>query len=366
MITQESIVDNKTWRYSLLFVLLGLLFFNLNTPLWGNMLLAYGSFFHAGSYVEFPEVVWQADYIRGPIYKLLMYGMMKWSLLYTGMSNYGLFQFITKISYYVMMLSATWIFSYKALHFNKNQITVLWASTWIILQLTGYRTFMESEELAVIFALMHVVFLISKKPIFNYLSGLFLLLLIGCKAITIFYAGFGFLFWLCMINDSAKSKRIIISHLSGIVLIVLLYSTVLSQEIDNLKEAMELQGSAKISGLTSLKKFSIAYIKNIPYNPTQLFILLSLPLLVLHFNIKNMVLILGSFVIAAMAVILQNRFSSPYHFLSFIPVAILIYWLFFTTYKNWLNLLLIGCLGWIVYINFSSSPILNKIVSNKL
>lgn len=84
---------------------------------------------------------------------------------------------------------------------------------------------------------------------------------------------------------------------------------------------MSYQNSSKFNGLLSVQKFINAFIRFSYYQPTLMFIPLGL-IVALFINRKVFLFILITSFIAALCVILQNRFSSPYHFLSFLPLII--------------------------------------------
>ena len=148
-------------------------------------------------------------------------------------------------------------------------------------------------------------------------------MLFGCKAVTIVYAGFAPLFWLWFYYDKQHLKTLLLSHIGFLIVTIVIYFTLLKPEWLNISNAMAYQDSAKFSGMNSITKFTNAYIRYKYYLP----ILVIIPfgfIYALLFNRKQLLFLSITFIIAAVAVIAQNRFSSPYHYLSFIPLSLYI------------------------------------------
>jgi hypothetical protein len=314
----------NSYVFAILVIVLGLLwYFNLTTPLWGNMLLAFGAFNQAEYHWAFPDTIFYADYIRGGFYKFLLYFIYKFVGLFTTIENYSLFQYLTKIIYYIITVLFTYfsLFIGKPNQSNKDRLLTL-MFFWVIVLIGGYRQFMESEELAAILVFCHVMFIISPKKWANYLSGVFVYFLFGCKAVTILYVAFGPLYFLFLSYDKEKLFLLIKSHLFFLGLTIFSYLTFLKPELDVILRAMALQDSAKFNGLKSIMSFIHSYIKFYHYQPLHL----TLPFILVYSFVKDkkvFFLLLLGILVSSMAVIIQNRFSSPYHFLSFLPVFIL-------------------------------------------
>lgn len=321
-VLQKKIASNSV----LIIALLLLLLLSLNTPLWGNILLGFGALFQAGIENTFPKLIFEADYIRGFVYKYLLYTIMNITDLFTDRTNFYLFQQISKTIYYLFCMAGTFFIIKTALkNFNTPKIIKYWALFWIMLLLSGYRQFMEAEELAIIFTFCHFLFIKSNNRILNNLSGFFIFLLFGCKAITILYVGFGLLYLLLFeLNNRNKFIRVLLSHITFGVLTLALFGTYLYPEIINLTTAMSYQGSLKFDGISSLIRFFKQYIEFIPFIP----VLVLLPyaaIMSATSSKKIFIFLILSTLVASLSVLAQNRFSSPYHYLSFIPIIVLVY-----------------------------------------
>lgn len=169
-----------------------LLCYNLFIPLWGNILLAFGAFNQAEYHWTFPESIFYSDYLRGGFYKFVMYFIYKLVSLFVNKEQYYVFQFATKLIYYSVCITFTY-FSFKIgkpKEPTKKRL-LFTGFIWCIILSAGYRQFMESEELAAILVIGHTLFILSPYKWANALSGVFLFMLFGCKAITIVYAAFG-------------------------------------------------------------------------------------------------------------------------------------------------------------------------------
>jgi hypothetical protein len=329
-------------QYLLYFMLVVLFYFNFTTPLWGNILLGYGAFFQSEFYFDFPTSLYEADYIRGLVYKFLLFVIMKVTSIFVEMKNYYTFQLITKFIYYLLCFS----FTYFALRlaFPRKSITQLLskqALIWVVLLLSGYRQFMESEELAIIFTIGHFLFIYADDEKANYASGFFPFLLFGCKAVTIVYSGFSLLYWLFYINDKKKSKRIVLSHLVFLGLSILAYATIFHLEIRNILTAMAYQNSAHFNGLNTFIRFGTSMLRYLYYLPCLLIIPAGL-FYALFYNRRQALFLLLTFLLASLCVIVQNRFSSPYHYLAFTPPILFIVFFSFDYDKKIISLLLVA------------------------
>lgn len=352
-------------QYLLYGMLVVLFYFNFCTPLWGNILLGYGALVQSEYYFDFPSSIYEADYIRGLVYKFLLFAIMKVTAIFVDMKSYYAFQLVTKLIYYALCFS----FTYSALNIafpqkSIKQLFSIQALIWVVLLLSGYRQFMESEELAVVFTIGHFLFIYADDKKANYLSGLYPFLLFGCKAVTIAYSGFALLYWLFYINDKEKSKRIILSHLGFFVLSVVAYASVFHVEIRNILTAMAYQNSAKFDGISTLIRFGTSMFRYLYYLPGLLIIPAGI-LFALVFNRKQALFITLIFLLAALCVIVQNRFSSPYHYLSFIPIILFIAFFSFDADKKIISLLLVPIFAVICMQNLKDTFSYPK-ASNKL
>jgi hypothetical protein len=287
------------------------------------------------------------------------------SSVFVDMKSYYSFQLLTKLLYYGFCFSLTYG-SLKLAFPNKSLKELLPKQLliWVILLLSGYRQFMESEELAVIFVICHFLFIYSDNKKANSLSGLFIFLLFGCKAVTIVYSGFALLYWLFYTNNKEKTKRIIISHIVFTLFSILLYASIFSVEIRNIVTAMSYQNSARFDGFPTIKRFLLSLFRYLYYLPGLLIIPAGL-LFALIKDRKQSVLIALSVLVASFCVIIQNRFSSPYHYLAFIPVIIYIAFFAFDHKKYIISILIIPVLAVICIQNFSYTVFYPK-ASNKM
>lgn len=295
----------------------------LNVPLWANMLLGFGSLVQADYISDFPQNLSETEYLRGYVYKLLLYGILKITDLLVSWYNYYDYQQVAKLLYYLFCFCLTFLFfKWNLPEKSVKERLKFWLIFWILMFTGNYRQFMESEELAVIFALGHFLSIYSSSRRSNYFSGIFIFLLFGCKTITLLYGGFG-LFYLLFFEWKNREKRnaIILSHGVFLILTVILYWFPLHKEIVNIQTAMTYQNSLAIKGLSTFLKFFKQLIEFIPFIP----LILIIPVLIILSigeSWKKTLIFLVFFIISSSIVILQNRFSSPYHYLSFIPIAL--------------------------------------------
>jgi len=316
------------YKYSQVLVLaiLFLIFFILviAVPLWGNVLLGFGALAQSSVNNGFPELIFEADYIRGFVYKLLLYGIMNITEIFIEKSQFYNYQQVSKVIYYLFCFLISFSFIKVTLKDRTlGEVVKVWFVFWIILFLSGYRQFMEAEELAVVFTLGHFLFIYSSDRRLNYISGVFVFFLFGCKAITLLYAGFGIMYLILFeYQNTQKLKRVFASHIAWPFVVIILYSTLLYPEIVNLKSAMSYQGSGGFEGISTLKKFLVSYIKFLPYLPILIIIPISIILSFQFGKKKEIVFLISAFLLSSFCVIFQNRFSSPYHYLSFTPIVL--------------------------------------------
>lgn len=320
--TMNKYKSGQVWILAIVFVFFFAL--NLIVPLWGNILLGFGALTQSSIDNSFPELIFEADYIRGFVYKLLLYGIMNVTEVFVEKSQFYNYQLLSKTVYYTFcFLISFWFLKVSLKNRTITEIVKIWLSFWIILFLSGYRQFMEAEELAVIFALGHFLFIYSHDKRLNYASGVFVFLLFGCKAITVLYSGLGLLY-LLFYSFKDKIIRIALSHFIFGLITLVLFLTFFYPEIENIKSAMVYQGSMGLNGLNTVANFIQSYMEFIPYIPVLIF-----PFFILinsFFTGKKALLFWTlSFLLASAAVLMQNRFSSPYHYLSFLPGILLFF-----------------------------------------
>jgi len=161
-----------------LLVIVFLLFFvsALAVPLWGNILLGFGALTQSSlDNNTFLELIFGADYIRGFVYKLLLYEIMNITEFFTDKSQFYAYQQISKTIYYLFCFLISFGFIKISLKDRTtSEVIKTWLGFWIIMFLSGYRHFMEAEELAVVFTLGHFLFIYSSDRRLNYTSGIFL------------------------------------------------------------------------------------------------------------------------------------------------------------------------------------------------
>jgi len=296
--------------------------FCLNVPLWTNMLLGLGSLVQADYITDFPQNLSETEYLRGYVYKLLLFGILKISDLLVNWYDYYDFQQVAKFLYYLFCFSLTYLFfKWNLPEKSIKERLKYWLIFWILMFTGNYRQFMESEELAIIFALGHFLSIYSSSKRSNYFSGIFVFLLFGCKTITLLYGGFGLLYLLFFEwKNTEKRNAIILSHVVFLILTVILYWFPLHKEIVNIQTAMTYQNSLAIKGLSTFMRFFKQLIEFLPFLP----LILTIPVLFilsLGEGWKKIFIFILYFFLSSSIVILQNRFSSPYHYLSFIPIV---------------------------------------------
>jgi hypothetical protein len=343
----------------LLVIALFLFALALNVPLWGNMLLGFGSLVQADYISDFPQNLSETEYLRGYVYKLLLFVILKITDLFVNWYDYYDYQQIAKLLYYLFCFSLTYLFfKWNLPEKSVRERLKYWLIFWILMFMGNYRQFVESEELAIIFALGHFLSIYSSSKRSNYFSGIFVFLLFGCKTITILYGGFGLLYLLFFEwKNAEKRNAIIISHFAFLILTVILYWFPLHKEIVNIQTAMTYQNSLAIKGLSTFFKFFKQLIEFFPFIP----ILLTIPLLMvlaIGEGWKKIVIFLVFIVLSAAIVILQNRFSSPYHYLSFVPIVM--FGLFFLKPNKVITvgLLLCAVFTYVLFQNFNKTSYL--------
>ena len=336
-----------------------LFYLNIITPLWGNELLAIGSLMQAEYLATFPKTIIEALCLRGYTYKILLYGFMNITDVFVDRSDFYTYQQVVKIIYYLFCFLITFVFIRVSIsEKSTKQIITTFLTLWVIMFLSNYRQFMEAEELAVVFAVGHFLFIISNKPRLNYLSGIFLFLLFGCKTVTILYSGFGLLYLLIFeFQNRVKLTRVILSHLVFTLLSVGVYYFFLLGEIQALKIVMMYQGSLAFHGMEPLVKFFYSFAKFIPFFPMLIFIPI-ISILTFTIDKRNKILIFLFIAISAAVVILQNRFSSPYHYVSFL--IIILYFIFSINgpKRFWLYLSLFPVLVYVIFQNHNHTKYL--------
>ena len=339
--------------------------FCLNVPLWGNMLLAFGSLAQTDYIAGFPANIMETEYLRGYFYKLLMYGVMKTTDLFISWDHYYSYQQLAKFFYYIFCFGLSFFFLKISLkNSNLKQVFTLWLGFWIIMLLSNYRQFLEAEEFAVILALGHFLFIYSTNKRLNQLSGIFVLLLFGCKTITILYAGFGLLYLLFIEwENKEKIKQIILSHFLFTLLAGVLYATYLYPEIENIRRAVSYQDSMGFRGIATILRFLKQFIEFSTFLPVVMILPFALYYSITK-GVRYILLFFFLFVLSSSVVILQNRFSSPYHYLSFLPMVLLFMFLIKNDVKALIYITLLGALAYIGFQNFNHTTYLEYASNN--
>jgi hypothetical protein len=341
--------------------IIALLFFALalNVPLWGNMLLGLGSLVQADYISDFPQNLSETEYLRGYVYKFILFGILKTTDLFIKWYDYSDFQFVAKLLYYLFCFILTFLFfKWTLIEKSLRDRLKYWLIFWILMFTGNYRQFMEAEELAIIFSLGHFLSIYSNSKRANYFSGIFVFLLFGCKTITILYGGFGLLYLLFFEwENKQKRNSIILSHFAFLLITILLYWFPLHKEIINIQTAMTYQSSLAIKGLATFLKFFKQFIEFISFIPL-IFIIPVLIVLSLNEGWKKVSIFLVFLLLSSSIVILQNRFSSPYHYLSFIPIVM--YGMFFLKLKKIIPIGLTLCIifSYVLFQNFNKSTFL--------
>lgn len=117
-----------------------------------------------------------------------------------------------------------------------------------------------------------------------------------------------------------------LSHVIFGILTLVLFLTCFYPETENIKSAMAYQGSMDFRGVNNTGLiFLQSYIEFIPYLPILIFPPLILIETVFAKKMKALLFLISACMVAAVSVLMQNRFSSPYHYLSFQPVILLFF-----------------------------------------
>ncbi len=174
-----------------------LLFTKLKTPPTGDILVSFGSAFNADQLTTgFPLNVYQSWNLRGIGYKYLIYSLYHLSSLFVDITDTRKFEIAALALYYIFFFVLAGVF----LHilnpeFQKLKLSLpaIWTVFFIAIMSSSQFLGLQAEEIAILLTLGMIAFMVSNHRVLNHLSGIFLVLLLMSKLITITYAIFPFL-----------------------------------------------------------------------------------------------------------------------------------------------------------------------------
>lgn len=309
---------------------------HLITPFTGDVLTSFGAAFQADYYGNFPSNVYNSWNLRGIGYKYLFYILYKLTDIFTDTARTLHFHIIVKSIYYCFFLSLSCYFFLQLKH-EFEKIRVPWTNAFVIF-LYGLLTFshhnmLQAEELSILVTLAMLNFSISNNRFLNYLSGIFIAVLVSLKSVTILYAGYPCMLLLYLAQTSQqrsfvrKRNRFLISSVIFGGCTVLFYIFVIPQEILDTYHATLFQYSFQIGRATFvwfLIKFFQQGVSHAPFIMTGF---LCCCLLIVHLLRKQMFRELGYLVlivcIPVLGVVMQNNFFA-YHYTIFFPCFFLL------------------------------------------
>jgi len=323
---KHKISSTNTWLYLFLGILLVLVLLN---PFNGDVLVSFGNSIQADFLGNFPENVYHSWNLRGIGYKYFIYILYKITALITGKENFLTFQITAKFLYYSMFLTLSY-FSFKSLKVFLNKCSLNWHTiflvfAFIMLSLSGFCS-LQAEEVGVFFTIFLTATIFSDKRFFQYLSGVFVCILLSLKIVTVFYAAYPALLLLYFYRSyKTQFARYLISSVISLLCLCLLYLFILPQEITDTLNATYFQSSLKI-GFTLIYEFiygTLLASANFPFLLPAIITFLILVFL----NCRKKTIWFYSiclFLIPAIPILMQGKFFA-YHYLLFVPFILIIY-----------------------------------------
>ena len=185
--------------------------------------------------------------------------------------------------------------------------------------------------MAILLTIGMVSFALSNNRSLNYLSGIFVPLLLASKAITVAYAVFPVFFLLYMGQDyRARVLRLLISSAVFTMLTVAFYLLVIPREIADILDAASFQRSFQFTPGVG-KRFMLGFIPAVSFSPFILTGLVFSALVVLNYRKepsrqhRQDLIYLGIFyLLASSSVIVQGRMFAYHYFAFFFPAFLAI------------------------------------------
>ena len=222
-------------RRTCLLVLLALVAFAvlLAIPIFGDIRSTYSGIFLAGRMGSFPENISRPFLQRGYSYKCLFYGLYRAAELVVNSRSIFAFELVTRLLYYSgFTLLATWFFS--LLRKPIAAMGVHWAEALLLFLVailaTSQHIHQQPEELALLWTAGLAAFSLSDNKTLNFVSGLFILLLISCKIVTVWPAVFPF-FMVLATRERGRILRVGGSWACFFAATTLIYVFLIPQEL---------------------------------------------------------------------------------------------------------------------------------------
>lgn len=232
-------------------ILVFMMITNLLQPFATDVLVTMAAAFQADFYGNFPQNVYHSWSLRGIGDKYTNYIVYKIAALFVSPTDYKTFTIAAKIVYHSFFLGISALF-FRLLQQKLAQIRWHWIDAYLVFLfaiLTLYKiNIMQAEETAIFFTLGMVSFTLSENKWLNYFSGIFLFLLLACKAVTIAYAAYPALLILYFYHQmKPQFRRFVISNSAALVLSGIFYFFVIPQEVADITNATKFQDSFGIS-----------------------------------------------------------------------------------------------------------------------
>lgn len=320
--------SSKALLYRILLAVMAfaLIVFNICLPHSNDVLISFGSSFQADYFGTFPANVYKSWNLRGIGYKVFLYILYKitGSPVHTGFKNFEVF---TRAYYYIFTSVISLLF-FRILRSSLIAEGLDWIKCYFIFMLCATAIvayeILQPEDIATYCTLGMLSFALANGRVLNWLSGLFIPILLSLKIITVLYAGFVFLI---LIFLYPQSKQRLVNFVVSCALFslgtMLFYFFIIPQEISDTIHATLFQHSFVLNS-----KIFLDFFRNFPR--TFSFSACFLPGFVSGFylmwisrrKIRTVLIILGFWLLGFCYVVIQGRFFA-YHYLVFMPGSVL-------------------------------------------
>jgi len=314
-------------RYYILFAVSALmLIFSIVTPLGTDVTVSFGAAIQADYLGKFPYNVYDSWNLRGIGYKYLIYLIYRIGLMFSTPGSPS-FEIWAKMIYYAIFLPISYL-SFKLLKPSFVKLKIYWVDAFIIFLISvlsfSWNFPMQPEDASVYLTVAMTAFALSSHKRLNYLSGVFIPLLLSLKLVTIAFAFFPTMILLSTLKTEKELiKRYIISCIGFLIFTVLFYLFVIPLEIKDTYKATLFQSSFHLN-FKSISSLGLWFIKSFS-DSAYLFAGTICGLILIYRSRSNfrlfffMVLL---FAVPAFEVLVQNRFS-VYQYLIFFPASMI-------------------------------------------
>jgi len=310
-----------------LLIFLSLFVVNLFTPVNNNLVNCFGGIFQADYAGNFPSNVYQTWLLRGIGYKYLLYFIYKLVSVFIKSTDYNYFQVVSKLIYYSLFLGLSLQF-FKLMESKIKELGIHWYDTFILflffIMASSWRQFMEPEEVSIFLTLGMISFSLANSKTLNYLSGVFVPLLISMKVVTILFAAYPLIILLYFLKSHKKLfARFIMSCLvfSGLTAVIYLY--VFPQEIIDMKYAIAHQSNFtyNFSIIIIFLRKTIESVAFVPF----LIVGFGLTPIIIFYSLKvrnyKILTYLGLMQVPALLMLFSQLSFRHYHYLILIPYS---------------------------------------------